>query len=94
MATGTLVKQWRGKKADLPFSAPGGVLLATTDTHELYIGTDTSIEPIHVRAENVIGNVPDGGGTEPGSGLPDGATPVVTSDGNPVVTADGAPVVI
>ena len=36
----------RGLRADLPASAPEGEAFITTDTHELFVGTGTGMEPI------------------------------------------------
>ena len=43
----TNIRIRRGKKANLPKSAPSGMPLWCEDTKELYIGTGTGVQIIH-----------------------------------------------
>ena len=59
----TRIQFKRGKKTELPTSAPSGTPLWCEDTHELYVGTDSGVVPaVNVKArsigEIVISSIP------------------------------------
>jgi hypothetical protein len=94
MALPYIILLRRGLKANLPASAPDGEAFLTTDTHELFVGTGTGMQPIASETGNataingiaVLDQVPDEGQIL----IFDGATGKYVP-GDPIVSGPDAP---
>lgn len=91
------IRTKRGPKSQMPTTAPAGVIHVTTDTHELYVGTNSSVVPIVVDAANVVNAgqpttlaTLDSSGKVPISQLPAGASFTPLNHLSPPADTDAA----